>query len=61
MLHLERVEEKRLLAEAARQVERVGLKGSMFEPAGSLALGQQSTLEIARALCADPLPSAAFR
>lgn len=54
MLHLERVEEKRLLAEAARQVERVGLKDLMFEPAGSLALGQQRTLEIARALCADP-------
>lgn len=54
MLHLDRQEEKRLLAEAARQVERVGLKDSMFEPAGSLALGQQRTLEIARALCADP-------
>jgi branched-chain amino acid transport system permease protein len=54
MLHLERGEEKRLLAEAARQVERVGLKESMFEAAGSLALGQQRTLEIARALCADP-------
>jgi branched-chain amino acid transport system permease protein len=54
MLHLERAEDARLLAEAARQVERVGLKDSMFEPAGSLALGQQRTLEIARALCADP-------
>ncbi len=54
MLHLERAEELRLLAEAARQVERVGLKDSMFELAGSLALGQQRTLEIARALCADP-------
>lgn len=54
MLHLERAEENRLLAEAARQVERVGLKSSMFEAAGSLALGQQRTLEIARALCADP-------
>ena len=54
MLHLERNEEARLLAEAARQVERVGLKDSMFELAGSLALGQQRTLEIARALCADP-------
>ena len=54
MLHLERGEEARLLAEAARQVERVGLKDSMFELAGSLALGQQRTLEIARALCADP-------
>lgn len=54
MLHLERGEEARLLAEAARQVERVGLKDLMFELAGSLALGQQRTLEIARALCADP-------
>ncbi len=54
MLHLERQEEARLLAEAARQVERVGLKDAMFEPAGSLALGQQRTLEIARALSADP-------
>ena len=54
MLHMDRGEERRLLAEAARQVERVGLKDSMFEPAGSLALGQQRTLEIARALCADP-------
>ncbi len=54
MLHLERGEEKCLLAEAARQVERVGLKDSMFDAAGSLALGQQRTLEIARALCADP-------
>jgi branched-chain amino acid transport system permease protein len=54
MLHLERAEERRLLAEAARQVERVGLKEFMFEPAGSLALGQQRILEIARALCADP-------
>ena len=54
MLHLERGEERQLLAEAARQVERVGLADSMFNLAGSLALGQQRTLEIARALCADP-------
>jgi branched-chain amino acid transport system permease protein len=54
MLRLERKEEQRLLAEAARQVERVGLKDSMFDLAGSLALGQQRTLEIARALSADP-------
>jgi branched-chain amino acid transport system permease protein len=53
-LHLERGEEWGLLAEAARQIERVGLKASMFEQAGSLALGQQRTLEIARALAADP-------
>lgn len=54
MLHLERAEEACLLSEAARQVERVGLKNSMFEQAGSLALGQQRILEIARALCSDP-------
>jgi branched-chain amino acid transport system permease protein len=53
-LHLERVEERRLLAEAARQVERVGLTAHLFDAAGSLALGQQRTVEIARALAADP-------
>jgi branched-chain amino acid transport system permease protein len=54
MLHLERGEENSLLAEAARQVERVGLKDFMFEAAGSLALGQQRLLEIARALASNP-------
>jgi branched-chain amino acid transport system permease protein len=54
-LHLERTEEAKLLAEAARQLERVGLGASIHEPAGSLALGQQRILEIARALCADPV------
>jgi len=54
-LRLERAEEAMLLAEAARQLERVGLGGSMHEQAGSLALGQQRILEIARALCADPV------
>ncbi|OIR03503.1 xylose import ATP-binding protein XylG [mine drainage metagenome] len=53
-LHLERFEERRLLAEAAHQIERVGLRAHMFEPAGSLALGQQRILEIARALASDP-------
>ena len=51
---LDRREEARLLAEAARQIERVGLADHMFEPAGSLPLGKQRILEIARALCADP-------
>ncbi len=50
----DRAEEARLLAEAARQVERVGLGQFMHTPAGSLALGQQRILEIARALAADP-------
>jgi ABC-type branched-subunit amino acid transport system ATPase component/ABC-type branched-subunit amino acid transport system permease subunit len=54
-LRLERAEEAALLAEAARQLERVGLGASLHEPAGSLALGQQRILEIARALCADPV------
>jgi len=51
---LDRTEEARLLAEAARQVERVGLKQYMHDEAGSLALGQQRLLEIARALASDP-------
>ena len=54
-LHLERSEEAKLLAEAARQLERVGLGTSIHEQAGSLPLGQQRILEIARALCADPV------
>ncbi len=53
-LHLERGEEASLLAEAARQIERVGLAEHMFDPAGSLALGKQRIVEIARALAADP-------
>ena len=51
---LERQEEERLLAEAARQIRRVGLEDFMHEEAGSLALGQQRIVEIARALAADP-------
>lgn len=52
--HTERHEEASLLAEAARQLERVGLGDSLNVEAGSLALGQQRILEIARALCSDP-------
>jgi branched-chain amino acid transport system ATP-binding protein len=51
---LDRAEEARLLREAAIQVERVGLGEFMHVEAGSLALGQQRLLEIARALCSDP-------
>lgn len=40
--------------EAAKQIERVGLGEHMYEEAGSLALGQQRILEIARALACDP-------
>lgn len=51
---LDRQEEARLLREAAIQVERVGLGEYMHVEAGSLALGQQRILEIARALASDP-------
>lgn len=54
-LRLERAEERRLFAEAARQIQRVGLADRMFDRAGDLPLGQQRIVEIARALCADPL------
>lgn len=53
-LHLERQEENALLAEAARQIEQVGLAKYAHEAAGNLALGQQRIIEIARALCTDP-------
>jgi branched-chain amino acid transport system permease protein len=46
--------EARLLAEAARQIERVGLGEQMHMQAGSLPLGKQRILEVARALAADP-------
>jgi branched-chain amino acid transport system permease protein len=54
MFRLDRTDEAKLLAEAARQIERVGLAEHMHKPAGSLALGQQRIVEIARALCLDP-------
>jgi len=53
-LKLDRAEEARTKAEAARAIERVGLRDHMFDAAGSLALGQQRIVEIARALAADP-------
>ncbi|HZV53921.1 MAG TPA: branched-chain amino acid ABC transporter ATP-binding protein/permease [Rhodocyclaceae bacterium] len=53
-VHAERAEEERLLAEAARQIERVGIGDHLFDSAGSLALGQQRIVEIARALASDP-------
>ncbi|MCV0396567.1 MAG: branched-chain amino acid ABC transporter ATP-binding protein/permease [Rhizobiaceae bacterium] len=54
ILRLDRSEENQIFAEAARQIERVGLASVMHQPAGSLALGQQRLAEIARALCLDP-------
>jgi branched-chain amino acid transport system permease protein len=55
LLRLDRRCEARLLAEARRQLIRVGLGDVMFEQAGNLALGQQRIVEIARALASDPL------
>ncbi|WP_342724947.1 branched-chain amino acid ABC transporter ATP-binding protein/permease [Bradyrhizobium sp. B097] len=55
MLRLDRADEARLLAEAARQIERVGLSEQIDQLAGSLSLGQQRIVEIARALCVDPM------
>jgi len=55
MLRLDRADEARLLAEAARQIERVGLTAHIDALAGSLSLGQQRIVEIARALCVDPM------
>ncbi|MGF6635333.1 ATP-binding cassette domain-containing protein [Paraburkholderia sp. MM6662-R1] len=54
VVRLNSSEEQRLMAEAARQIRRVGLEQHMYDEAGSLALGQQRILEIARALCCDP-------
>jgi branched-chain amino acid transport system ATP-binding protein/branched-chain amino acid transport system permease protein len=55
MFRLDRTDEAKLLAEAARQITRVGLADQIDQPAGSLSLGQQRIVEIARALCADPM------
>ncbi|HYL88908.1 MAG TPA: branched-chain amino acid ABC transporter ATP-binding protein/permease [Burkholderiales bacterium] len=55
MLRLDRAEERRLLHEAARQIERVGLGAHQQDAAASLPLGQQRVVEIARALAADPV------
>jgi branched-chain amino acid transport system permease protein len=53
-LKLDRREEARTRAEAARQIARCGLSAHTFDAAGSLALGQQRVVEIARALACDP-------
>jgi branched-chain amino acid transport system permease protein len=55
MFRLDRTDESRLLAEAARQIERVGLSAQANTLAGNLSLGQQRIVEIARALSADPM------
>jgi branched-chain amino acid transport system permease protein len=54
MLRLDLAEETALLEEAARQIERCGLGAHSHVPAGSLSLGQQRVVEIARALAGQP-------
>jgi branched-chain amino acid transport system permease protein len=54
-LRLDRAEEARARSEAIGQLRRVGLADRAFERAGSLPLGNQRLLEIARALAADPV------
>lgn len=53
-VRLERTEEAQILGEAERQLDRVGLAGHRDTQAGSLSLGDQRILEIARALASDP-------
>jgi branched-chain amino acid transport system permease protein len=53
--HLERHEEAALLTNAQRQLQRVGLGEQALMLAGSLSLGQLRLVEIARALCLDPV------
>lgn len=55
VLRMNRVEEASLFAQARTQLERVGLGDHSLREAGSLALGQQRILEIARALASDPV------
>ena len=55
LLRLDRAEEAALMAEARRQIARVGLAAVAGQRADSLALGQQRVVEIARALCLDPV------
>jgi branched-chain amino acid transport system permease protein len=54
MLRLDRDEDAALLHEAQLQAERCGLGAHLNDAAGSLALGQQRIVEIARALSGHP-------
>ncbi len=54
MLRTNKAEEQRLMKEAQRQLERIGMGAYLHEQAGNLAMGPQRLMEIARALCCDP-------
>lgn len=55
MLRLNRGEEAAIRGEALKQLQRCGLAKLAHEQAGNLALGKQRIVEIARALCGDPV------
>lgn len=55
MLHLERDQESQIITESMRMLKRVGLEKHAYTLAGNLSLGDQRILEIARALCSDPV------
>src|SRR5439155_16174126 len=55
MLRLDRRDEARIFANARVQLERVGLSNHVYARADELSLGQQRMVEIARALCLDPV------
>ena len=50
-----RREEQAAIAKAAAWIERIGLTHRADEPAGDLPYGDQRRLEIARAMCTDPV------
>ncbi len=54
-LRLDRQDEAEIFAEAHRQLARVGLADHADAIGSELALGQQRLVEIARALCLDPV------
>ena len=54
-LRLDRAEDASLRQEAMRRLDDVGLRNQMLDAAGTLPFGSQRMLEVARALCADPL------
>ncbi len=54
-LRLDWAEEGRLRYEAAQRLDEAGLRKQAFDAAGTLPLGSQRMLEVARALCADPV------
>ena len=55
VLRLDRAEEAAAYAEAEKQLLRIGLGDVLEQKAGSLSLGQQRLVEIARALATDPV------